>query len=107
MAFDNSSGEKWFGGNELLKYDGKEWTLLTTKNSGLPGNNVNDVEIDKNHVKWIATDNGLAKYDGTTWSVINTSNSPLASNEILATAFDASGNVWILTSEEVVVYKGK
>lgn len=107
MAFDDAKGEKWFGGNELIKYDGKSWTVMSTANAGLPSNNIRDIAIDKKHVKWIATDNGLAIFDGTAWNVMSTANTALPTNDVYATAFDAAGNVWMLTPEAVVVYKGK
>jgi len=43
--------------------------IITTENSGLPGNNVNVIYVDSANVKWIGTAKGLARFDDTTWTV--------------------------------------
>ena len=42
--------------------------------AGLPTPNVSNIAIDKNDIKWIASDAGLIKFDGTTWTVYNSQN---------------------------------
>jgi ligand-binding sensor domain-containing protein len=60
-------GNKWIGtdGGGLAKFDGVNWTVYNTSNSGLPGNSVNAIAIDGQGNKWIGTyGGGLAKFDG-------------------------------------------
>jgi hypothetical protein len=59
--FDN----KWIGGYwpyggglGLAKFDGTNWTVYSTSNSGLPDYRVNAIAIDGNGNKWIGTNGG-------------------------------------------------
>jgi ligand-binding sensor domain-containing protein len=81
----------------LLKFDGVNWTVYNTSNSGLPGNYVQAIAIDEGGNKWIGTDGGLAKFDGVNWTVYKTSNSGLPSNWVTSIAIDGQGNKWIGT----------
>jgi hypothetical protein len=63
IAIDGG-GNKWIGTNEgLAKFDGVNWTVYKTSNSGLPYNFVLAIAIDGQGNKWIGTyDGGLAVY---------------------------------------------
>jgi ligand-binding sensor domain-containing protein len=74
-----------------------QWIIYNTTNSGLPSNDILDVVIDTNNVKWIGTDSGLVKLYNQQWTVYNTSNSPLTSNLIWRLAVDKQNNIWIGT----------
>jgi ligand-binding sensor domain-containing protein len=66
IAIDGQ-GNKWIGtdGGGLAKFDGINWTVYNTSNSGLPDNYVRAIAIDGQGNKWIGTDGGgLAKFDG-------------------------------------------
>lgn len=76
----DGDGNKWIGEGMashdstkgpkgLAKFDGTDWTVYNTDNSGLPGNCVLYLAIDGEGNKWIATDRGLARFDGTDWTV--------------------------------------
>jgi ligand-binding sensor domain-containing protein len=68
-------------GGGLAKFDGINWTVYNTSNSGLPDNYVYAIAIDGQGNKWIGTlGGGLAKFDGVNWTVYNTSNSGLPYN---------------------------
>jgi hypothetical protein len=87
----------WNSGG-LAKFDGVNWTVYNTSNSGLPDNYVRAIAIDGQGNKWIGTDGGgLAKFDGVRWTVYNTSNSGLPDNWVNAIAIDGQGNKWIGT----------
>jgi len=107
IAID-AQGNKWIGtesywngsnyvGGGLAKFDGVNWTVYNTENSGLPNNGINAIAIDAQGNKWIGTYKGLAKFDGVNWTVYNTENSGLPSNYVRAIAIDAQGNKWIGT----------
>ena len=87
----------WDFGYGLAKFDGTNWTVYNTSNSGLPDNHVSSLAIDGSGNKWIGTWDGLAKFDGTNWTVYNTSNSGLPDNWVSSLAIDGSGNKWIGT----------
>jgi beta-lactamase regulating signal transducer with metallopeptidase domain/ligand-binding sensor domain-containing protein len=53
----------------LVKFDGTDWTIYNTDNSGIPSNRVLSLAIDVRGNKWIGTDRGLARFDGTDWTV--------------------------------------
>jgi ligand-binding sensor domain-containing protein len=85
-----------YGG--LAKFDGNNWTVFNTANSGLPHNDVRGIVID-GHNKWIGTiGGGLAKFNDTTWTIYNSSNSGLPHDNILSVTMDAGGNLWIGTT---------
>jgi hypothetical protein len=81
----------------LLKFDGVNWTVYNTSNSGLPSNDVSAIAIDGQGNKWIGTGWGLAKFDGVNWTVYKTSNSGLPGDWVWAIAIDGQGNKWIGT----------
>jgi ligand-binding sensor domain-containing protein len=63
IAIDGQ-GNKWIGtGDGLAKFDGVNWTVYNTSNSGLPSNAVLAIAIDGLGNKWIGTGGGgLAVY---------------------------------------------
>jgi hypothetical protein len=96
----DGSGNKWIGtGGGLAKFDGTNWTVYNTSNSGLPDNKVRSITIDGSGNKWIGTGGGLAKFDGTNWTVYNTSNSGLPHNIVNSLVIDGRGNKWIGTGK--------
>jgi hypothetical protein len=96
--FDNE-GNAWFGTTDgLAKFDGANWTVYNTSNSGLPNNFIWPMAVDGQGNLWIGTfGSGLAKYDGANWTVYSTANSGLPANNLVSLAFDLQGNVWIGT----------
>jgi ligand-binding sensor domain-containing protein len=71
------------GGGGLAKFDGVNWTVYNTSNSGLPLTMLSSIAIDGEGNKWIGTyGGGLAKFDGVNWTVYNTSNSGLPFNDV-------------------------
>ena len=104
IAIDDN-GTKWIGtGNGLAAFDGTNWTVYNTSNSGLPGNQVRTIAIDDNGTKWIGTPDGLAAFDGTNWTVYNTSNSGLPRNGVGSIAIDDNGTKWIGTNGGLAAY---
>jgi len=59
--------------------------------STLPSNVINKIVIDKQGVKWIATDKGLVSFDGSDWKTYN-SISILSGQKTTDIAFDAMSN---------------
>ena len=70
-------GNKWISCGCLVKFDGTNWTLYDSLNSGLPSKHIYSIVIDSAENAWIGTYRGLAKFDGTDWTVYNISNSGL------------------------------
>ncbi len=50
------------------RYDGRNWQNFLEKDSGLPGNFLNQVKTVDGTRTWFSTDKGLAYYDGTNWA---------------------------------------
>jgi ligand-binding sensor domain-containing protein len=74
----------WNSWWRIAKFDGINWTVYNTSNSGLPNDWVWAIAIDLEGNKWIGTlGGGLAKFDGINWTVYNTSNSGLPYNDVL------------------------
>ena len=47
------------GISDLVEFDGTEWAVYTSENSGLQGNWEYDIAVDEYNNKWIATDSGV------------------------------------------------
>ncbi|MDD5528643.1 MAG: T9SS type A sorting domain-containing protein [bacterium] len=92
-------GDVYAGGHPgggLAKFDGTNWTLYDTLNSGLPDNWITAIAIEGNN-KWIGDyDDGLVKFDGTNWTVYDTLNSGLPDNDVRVITIDGN-NKWIGT----------
>jgi hypothetical protein len=108
IAIDEQ-GNKWIGvyyysasriyiGEGLVKFDGVNWTVYNTWNSGLPDNDVNAIAIDGQGNKWIGTDRGLAKFDGVNWTVYEWPFRSTISERVRAIAIDKKENsIWVGT----------
>ncbi|PVW17066.1 Periplasmic ligand-binding sensor domain-containing protein [Marixanthomonas spongiae] len=93
--------------NGIGFYNGIQWEYYTSDNSGLPAaTKFNDIAIDGNDVKWIASENGLIKYDGVDWTAFNTANSGLSSNNIREVVIDDQDRVWSLVGNAVDIFDG-
>ncbi|MCO5250427.1 MAG: T9SS type A sorting domain-containing protein [Candidatus Kapabacteria bacterium] len=57
----DKGGTKWIGTRKggLIKYDGSIWSQYNTENSGISGNRISRIVIDKYGNKWIATGSGI------------------------------------------------
>ncbi len=86
----------------LAKFDGQNWTVYNSSNSGLPENTVMSIAIDDLGNKWIGTNGGsqgggLSRFDGTNWTTYNSGNSGLSNDYVEDIAIDGSGTLWIAT----------
>jgi hypothetical protein len=116
MAIDNN-GNKWFATQKgLVKFDGSNWTVFNSTNSGLKFNVVNDLAIDKNDNIWLATgspgDPGdtitgrIAKFDETNWTYYKTFNDSQGLNYANTIAIDSFGKIWAGTFLGLTVFDG-
>lgn len=49
-------------GGGVAKFDGQNWTVLNTQNSGLPHNDMGlNILVDKDNQKWIPTWGGVSE----------------------------------------------
>ncbi len=106
------TGEIWVGfgtyqsfGGGLSYYDGVNWhTVMVTPSYS----NTNAIFIDKNDIKWVATDQGLVKFNSVSnVTVYNENNTNLDINDVTGIAQDSKGNIWISTyGGGLVEYKG-
>ncbi len=84
-------------GARLAKYDGHEWTFMTSDNYK-ELDKLRFFHIDNNNNKWTGGDKHLYKMsDGTTFNEININYSGLASNHLNGIFVDKLGKAWILT----------
>jgi ligand-binding sensor domain-containing protein len=98
----------WFGTRKgVVKFDGTNWTIYNTSNSGLAHNYVRSIAVDKLGNLWSGTGGGGAsKFDGNNWITYKTSSSGLVSNYIYAIAEDQEGNIWFGTYSGVSKFDG-
>jgi len=107
LTIDNS-GNVWVGTRQggLAKFNGKNWTIYNTDNSGLRTNYVRAISIDGEGNIWIGTDNGLVEFDGKNWTQFNSGNSGLPSDNVSAISIDNLDNKWVATSLGLVEFHG-
>ena len=97
-GFKVNESSMWVGTNlGLCYFNGTDWMVYDTNNSGLPVNNVTSIKIDNNNIKWIGTaGGGVVKFDDTTWTVYNSENSNLPlSNKVTDIEIINSSAVWV------------
>lgn len=89
---------KWFSSREgIVKFDGKNWTLFTSKITGITSN-VKNICLDKNNTFWIGTyDGNFYSYDGKTWTnvgdkIVKFPKYQNGADKIIA---DGNDNIWI------------
>jgi ligand-binding sensor domain-containing protein len=73
----------------------QQWTVFNSSNSGLPSNNIFDIEFTADSAIWIATDSGLAFFDWNNWIVYNSSNTGLITDFITEVSFSEDGTMWV------------
>ncbi len=92
----NNGPEIWIGtenGLSILAVDAYTFaTPYRNDNRPILSNHVRAVEVDSNHVKWIATDNGVSIFDGHSWADLTKENSMLVNNDIVCIGIDNDGD---------------
>ncbi len=108
----SNTGTIWVGfgtkqsfGGGLSYYDGVNWQ---NANITPPYSQTNEIFIDKNNTKWVATDQGLVKFSSVSdVTIYNKDNTNLNINDVTGVAQDSKGNIWISTyGGGLVEYKG-
>ncbi|MFO7447313.1 MAG: two-component regulator propeller domain-containing protein [Ignavibacteriaceae bacterium] len=107
IVYDDSTGEPSEIPGGLAKFDGINWQIYNSTNSGLPYDNITSVVVDENNIVWAAIRHpnivgieygwGMTKFDGSGWTNYNINNSPLTSNTIFDITTDNDNNLWLST----------
>jgi len=99
IEFD-SAGNMWLASNGgLIRYDGNDFQIYATYNSGLPNNFVQCLAIDSDNAVWMGMSNGLAKFYNNEWQVWDSVSSNLPYRNYKALELDDSGRIWAGTDE--------
>ena len=88
ITLDNF-GNKWLGFKliGLGKFDGFNWTIFSTSNSGLPSNAVNAIAKAAGNSIWVGTNAGLAEFNGlATWSINTAASGAIPSDTVYTIA---------------------
>ncbi len=106
VKYDNEGNPTTTEGG-LARFDGNNWSIYNSQNSGLPFNNVMSIAIDSADILWVSIRDpmnvgieygwGLTKFDGNMWTTFNINNSPLTSNTIFDIKVDKDNNLWLST----------
>ena len=117
LALDHA-GKIWAGslGFGVSRFDGTNWQVYNTSNSGLLANAIQTIATDGQGNVWFGTGSpnysnsgtGVSKFDGSSWQTFSTANSGLASNDVKGIAFDSSvnPNVWFATNNGISKLSG-
>lgn len=104
-ARQDSDGTIWFGlydPDRQGRYNGLarlspqgQWQTFTAENSGFPGNSVDALVIDAQHVVWAGVNRvGLCRFDGQNWTLYTPENSAIPSSIVADLAQAADGTLW-------------
>lgn len=77
------------GGLARVVKNNTQTTFYNATNSGLNSNRLNNIVIDQNHTKWIATQNGIYSFNGTQWKHFLTGN-------VQHIATDMNNHIWYM-----------
>jgi len=105
VATCNDDGN-YGGTGGLCKFDGINWNVFTSSNSGLPINDIICAFLDTKGNIWLGygwygnPNKGVTKYDGKYWTTYNTFNSDIASNRIYNIFEDSHGNIWFGSDDQ-------
>ena len=96
---EDKNGDLWFAAeNGVTRYDGKNFTHLTTKD-GLSSNSVFSVTLDRSGKLWVGTrDMGLLSYDGRTFADF----SDKSSRDVRCIHENRAGDLWLCTNGDGV-----
>jgi ligand-binding sensor domain-containing protein len=102
LALD-TSGDIWVGHDRGLSvYDGSTWTTYDQDNSGVPSDEVIQLEVASDGTVWlisqpIASDIGLGVtvYDGGTWYTYTEDNSDLPDDNAVSLGLDGDDHLWV------------
>ena len=97
----DQKGDVWAGtwGGGVSRYDGKQWTSLTSR-EGLAGNIVYSIVQDAKGVYWFGTNQGVSRYDGKTFRNFGRAEGLLESH-VYALAVAPGGDIWVGTKHGV------
>jgi ligand-binding sensor domain-containing protein len=105
---ETHNGELWISTLEgLVNFDGVNWVVYDTTNSGLQHQIITDIAIASNGDVWVANyDEGVAMFDGLNWVNYNVSNSSLSNNLLTSITVDDLDDIWIGTYSGLDVFNG-
>jgi hypothetical protein len=96
----------WAAGNGLSYFDGTEWRLYSTTQTGLT-QEIKKIAIDNDGNIWGITANYAFKYNGTTWEEIDLVGLYNFSSNLMQDVFvDKNNNVWILARHNLAKFNG-
>ncbi|MEO8087091.1 MAG: hypothetical protein ABI763_09740, partial [Bacteroidota bacterium] len=92
----------------LVKYNKvtTQTEFFNKGNSGLPRNEISEIDIEANGDLWIITEAGLSKYDGSNWTLYDTINSNLPNQFIYDISIDQNGVKWIASYMGLISFDG-
>jgi ligand-binding sensor domain-containing protein len=91
----------WVGtGGGLAKFDGVNWTIYNSSNSGLLSNSISSITIDGHGYLWIGHPGGISVFTGSNWKTYDRANTGFPANNIRSITIDQNGSKWIGTSRE-------
>jgi ligand-binding sensor domain-containing protein len=93
------------GEDGLFHFDGVEWTVFNSSNSGLPNDRIMQIDIGSDGVKWLEPRiGGITRYDGNDWVSFNTQNTPLLNNKFIGQLVSDRDFLWGCTNGGVLKY---
>lgn len=86
----------WIATNKgIASYNGTNFTPYNKSNSGIPSDDITQIVVDKQGVKWLTTaSEGIISFDGNAWKTYTTKNSSLKSDKIKSLTTDTQGATW-------------
>jgi ligand-binding sensor domain-containing protein len=87
--------------------DTSVWVSYNIKNSDIPSEYINEIELDNRGTIWMGTqDVGIIKFQKGVFTNYNMNNSPIPSNEVTALVSTRQGDLWIGTTNGLAKFNG-
>lgn len=107
----DAAGALWASGwsigeqRGVTRFDGVRWTNFRT-NSGLPGDAVSPMELDRHGNLWLGTERGAARFDGQKF-IPFTTNQGLPNNNVRGIRRAPDGQLWFATTGGAARFDGQ
>jgi len=104
----DSQGLLWIGTSTgLATFDGTNWQVFNTLNSGLTQDNIYSLVVGDNDEIWIGTSgSGIQMLQNNSWTTFNMTNSGIPSNNVRIIFIASNGTKWIGTNSGLASFDG-
>ena len=97
----SGDGTIWFGGLQIYRYDGKNWSIYNQeKIPGFHGHVIESLAVARDGTVWVGTEkNEIVSFDGTAWTSQTVEDGGYRSNDIVSIVLRKNGELCAISIE--------